>query len=114
MNYKIKDTYYSEYMFAYAAEQCISPTSVKVYIPDIMIDKTIGDPVDSVLYPVEDIFINDTTCKPNISGTCVISNYINLNVVANALNGLLIAKGDRLLCVFVNNNPKNGLIIGKG
>lgn len=115
MNYKIKDAYYSEYMFVYASQSYTTVLdTIKVYIPDVMTDKKLETPLDNIVHPLENIFINSESTKPNISGTCVISNYIELKVMKNSLNGLSISQGDKLLAAFINNNPNNGYVIGKG
>jgi hypothetical protein len=102
---------FRESMYVFAAEHCYSPSRLKVYIPEVFTDKTISDR-EYRLYRTADIFVNAQ--KPTVSQSVVSKNYIELPVMDGALNSRTVHVGDRLVALFINSNPINGIILGNG
>lgn len=96
-------------MYGYAAETT-SSKKVKVFIPEIFLDKNIDDiRILSKSRGSNNIFINNT--QPAVSAFVKEMNYITLPVAS--LNNITINKNDKLILSFIDNNPVNGAIIGK-
>jgi hypothetical protein len=104
---------FREVMFGYACETTpLSPQTVKVWIPEIMPDVTLGAPKDTLYQSSASIFVNDV--KPQVSGSVAIANYIKLPILHSALyNNKQIPYGQQLVIFFIDKNPAYGWILGK-
>lgn len=102
---------FKEIMYGYAAEDAFNAKELKVFIPEIFIDKNDNTYTYSTRKSrgSNNIFIN--THKPAVSAYSKVSNYITLPVAS--FNNVNVTKGDKLILSFVNNNPLNGAVIGK-
>jgi hypothetical protein len=100
-------------MIAYAASDNLDGY-VKCTLPEVFLDaiQNGGNAYESKLVqqPNSSMFVNKY--KPALRNEIIVRNYINIPLSSTARTSFF-SVGDKLLVAFVNNNPLNGLIIGR-
>ena len=120
------DIRFKDNMFVYAAEDADNPTSLKVFIPEVFLDKRTDSIHETRLGKGNlHIFLNEN--PPALSNSIISKNYIELPVISSFTGSVTmqdtsvfvssgigkISKGDRLLALFIGNSPDNGIIIAR-
>ena len=106
----INNTGFKDIMYVYAVETAYKPSSLKVAIPDALLDKGVSSSTTS-LFKTVDIFINNIS--PIVSSKVTSKGYLELPVISSAINSMSVSSGDRLIASFINSNPNNGIILGR-
>lgn len=125
---------FKENMFVYAAENANNPSSLKVCIPEVFLDKGTGAAnIRKLNRGNTGVYLNDI--PPALRTTVDSMNYITLPVISNfycrvddyykssygevkgskdIVSGIgHVNVGDRLVASFIGGNPKNGIIIAR-
>lgn len=97
-------------MFVYAAEKVYSPSSLKVFIPEVFLTDTSPKATQTKVQTGNtNMFLNATI--PALSPYVTKYNYITLPIIRD--NGGWIYKGTRFMAEFINNNPNHGIIVAR-
>lgn len=105
------DVMFKDTMFVYSAETVRYPSSIKVTVPEVFLDKKTGSAEDiRVAKGNTNIFVNET--PPALANSSISKNYLVLPI-ANSGRVEYIYTGDRLVAQFIGNCPTNGVIIAR-
>mgnify|MGYP003301051875 CR=1 FL=1 len=105
-----KNIQFKSPMFVYVAERAYSPTTIKVFVPEVFLTGT--NPGLSEYKAQKgntSIFLNATV--PAISPYVTKYNYITLPIIRD--NSGWVEVGTRYMAEFINNNPNHGVIIAR-
>lgn len=108
----MRDIEIQEYMYGYSAETYkYGSNRIKVFIPELFLDKPTNQLIDTKISKgTENVFKNTT--PPALLQYISSRNYITLPTINNT--SMTIHKDDRLIILFINRDPRNGIIIGRG
>lgn len=124
----------TEIMYGFCVEDfedCVYPSKLKLYIPEIFPDKSMSKPDIMKMPLINSITLNDIKLSQDIE----VVNYIELPIMTSdkpdmvreilstktytvnrefVIKGKFISYGDRFIVLFPNKNIKNGIILGRG
>lgn len=111
---------FKEYMYGYCAEDYDwydndgyrhGTNSVKVFIPELFLDKTSDYMVNlKVSKGTDNVFKNIT--PPSLLQYVSNKNYLTLPTLNDTT--MYFKQNDRVIILFINKNPLNGIVIGRG
>lgn len=97
-------------MFVFVAERAYSPSTLKVFVPEVFLTGTNPGLVETKSQKGNtSIFLNATI--PALSPYVTKYNYITLPVIRD--NSGWVEQGTRYMAEFINNNPNHGIIIAR-
>lgn len=102
-----------EYMYGYVAEDYseYGSNNIKVFVPELFLDKPSNTIVETkITKGTESVFKNST--PPALLQYVSSKNYITLPTINNV--NMSLKKDDRVIILFINKEPRNGIVIGRG